>query len=57
MFVACGIWCLADVWSISPPSERPVYVCIQRHCSFCKTTLNEGMNKFVVCFLNYVNLK
>ena len=22
MFVACGIWCLADVWSVSPSSEQ-----------------------------------
>ena len=23
MFVACGIWCLADVSSVSPSSEAP----------------------------------
>ena len=26
MFVACGIWCLADVSSVSPSSEPPVNV-------------------------------
>ena len=24
MFVACGIWCLADVYSVSPSSEQTV---------------------------------
>ena len=24
MFVACGIWCLADVSSVSPSSEQTV---------------------------------
>ena len=30
MFVACGIWCLADVSSVSPSSEQtygPKYIC------------------------------
>ena len=22
VFFACGIWCLADVWSVSPSSEQ-----------------------------------
>ena len=26
MFVACGIWCLADVSSVSPSSEQTVEV-------------------------------
>ena len=26
MFVACGIWCLADVSSISPSSEQTAWV-------------------------------
>ena len=25
MFVACGIWCLADVSSVSPSSEQTVF--------------------------------
>ena len=25
MFVACGIWCLADVSSVSPSSEQTVH--------------------------------
>ena len=25
MFVACGIWCLADVSSVSPSSEQSVF--------------------------------
>ena len=25
MFVACGIWCLADVSSVSPSSEQKVF--------------------------------
>ena len=25
MFVACGIWCLADVSSVSPSSERTCF--------------------------------
>ena len=25
MFVACGIWCLADVSSVSPSSEQTVW--------------------------------
>ena len=28
MFVACGIWCLADVSSVSPSSEQTAY-CLQ----------------------------
>ena len=27
MFVACGIWCLADVSSVSPSSEQTTTVC------------------------------
>ena len=27
MFVACGIWCLADVSSVSPSSEQTIYPC------------------------------
>ena len=27
MFVACGIWCLADVSSVSPSSEQTPAVC------------------------------
>ena len=27
MFVACGIWCLADVSSVSPSSEQTGAVC------------------------------
>ena len=26
MFVACGIWCLADVSSVSPSSEQTEYI-------------------------------
>ena len=26
MFVACGIWCLADVSSVSPSSEQTLYI-------------------------------
>ena len=26
MFVACGIWCLADVSSVSPSSEQKIVV-------------------------------
>ena len=26
MFVACGIWCLADVSSVSPSSEQTDYL-------------------------------
>ena len=25
MFVACGIWCLADVSSVSPSSEQTLF--------------------------------
>ena len=28
MFVACGIWCLADVSSVSPSSEQTVLSCL-----------------------------
>ena len=27
MFVACGIWCLADVSSVSPSSEQTGELC------------------------------
>ena len=30
MFVACGIWCLADISSVSPLSEQTVLL---RRCS------------------------
>ena len=30
MFVACGIWCLADVSSVSPSSEQTAQTRIQR---------------------------
>ena len=33
MFVACGIWCLADVSSVSPSSEQTAY-CINCACVF-----------------------
>ena len=33
MFVACGIWCLADVSSVSPSSEQSAY-CINCACVF-----------------------
>ena len=26
MFVACGIWCLADVSSVSPSSEQTIEI-------------------------------
>ena len=28
MFVACGIWCLADVSSVSPSSEQTALDCV-----------------------------
>ena len=28
MFVACGIWCLADVSSVSPSSEQTGELCM-----------------------------
>ena len=28
MFVACGIWCLADVSSVSPSSEQTEGLCM-----------------------------
>ena len=28
MFVPCGIWCLADVSSVSPSSEQTKVVCL-----------------------------
>ena len=40
MFVACGIWCLADVSSVSPSSEQThgQMVCILRVCCSGKNT-------------------
>ena len=33
MFVSCGIWCLADVSSVSPSPEQTLYVILQlRYC-------------------------
>ena len=28
MFIACGIWCLADVSSVSPSSEQTAEICL-----------------------------
>ena len=36
MFVACGIWCLADVSSVSPSSER-----LNIHAFFLSTILEQ----------------
>ena len=38
MFVACGIWCLADVSSVSPSSEQS-YSPTQKKSLFLKTSL------------------
>ena len=35
MFVACGIWCLADVSSVSPSSEQTQHIHAYS-CSFKK---------------------
>ena len=32
MFVACGIWCLADVSSVSPSSEQTLHCLITKIC-------------------------
>ena len=32
MFVACGIWCLADVSSVSPSSEQTGELCAYISC-------------------------
>ena len=34
MFVACGIWCLADVWRVSPSSEQTKFSIAQPTYSF-----------------------
>ena len=30
MFVACGIWCLADVSSVSPSSEQTLFFSMRK---------------------------
>ena len=41
MFVACGIWCLADVSSVSPSSEQTAVIhnTVQQVYMYCKTLL------------------
>ena len=47
MFVACGIWCLADVSSVSPSSEQTevesglLNTRPKRSCGFNKRTCRE----------------
>ena len=35
MFVACGIWCLADVSSVSPSSEQAKFVLFGKIEFYC----------------------
>ena len=47
MFVACGIWCLADVSSVSPSSEQTSH--IQRTRPRRKTVLFKTSLRVSVC--------
>ena len=42
MFVACGIWCLADVSSVSPSSEQTL---IQSNQSEMVSQFHDNLNK------------
>ena len=55
MFVACGIWCLADVSSVSPSSEQTqtplllIWTCIPYMQFLCvdRIQLENFLNKLV----------
>ena len=51
MFVACGIWCLADVSSVSPSSEQTVCVtvcnCMYKHVQACSTLYGSFRAKYL----------
>ena len=42
MFVACGIWCLADVSSVSPSSEQTLELFLEQFCSDERVCSDEG---------------
>ena len=42
MFAACGIWCLADVSSVSPSSEQTLELFLEQFCSDERVCSNEG---------------
>ena len=45
MFVACGIWCLADVSSVSPSSEQTADILGAIH--YVSTVTEQTVNKAI----------
>ena len=58
MFVACGIWCLADVSSVSPSSEQTVclYKPDVKHCSFLRRNIPKNLNRMVRLYKSFLKL-
>ena len=50
MFVAYGIWCLADVWSVSPSSEQTHIFSVLAHAK--KVFFKTSFRKFLVSLVS-----
>ena len=55
MFVACGIWCIADVSSVSPSSEQFVGGGLLKHSSKCAAHLFNWSSCLVRVLLLIIN--
>ena len=53
MFVACGIWCLADVSSVSPSSEQTGESLITLVCTNMNTTRTVHVSFYYEILLSF----